>query len=89
LIALDPSHPQPAAKLLDWCREYLAASSLAQIDVGAAHAGGYARVSTDAQSLDAQMAALKPAGCERVYAEKRSGAERSLLAGGCGIKHAR
>jgi hypothetical protein len=35
------------------------------------------------------MAALKPAGCERVYAEKRSGAERSLLAGGCGIKHAR
>ena len=36
---------------------------------------GYARVSTDAQSLDAQMAALKAAGCERLYAEKRSGAE--------------
>ena len=36
---------------------------------------GYARVSTDAQSLDAQMAARKAAGCERLYAEKRSGAE--------------
>ena len=33
---------------------------------------GYARVSTDAQSLEAQMAALEAAGCERVYAEKRS-----------------
>jgi predicted site-specific integrase-resolvase len=36
---------------------------------------GYARVSTDAQSLEAQMAALRVAGCEQVYAEKRSGAE--------------
>ena len=36
---------------------------------------GYARVSTDAQSLDAQMAALKVAGCDKVYAEKRSGAD--------------
>jgi len=35
---------------------------------------GYARVSTDAQSLEAQMAALEAAGGERIYAEKRSGA---------------
>ena len=41
---------------------------------------GYARVSTDAQSLDAQLAALKVAGCERVYSEKRSGADSSRQA---------
>jgi DNA invertase Pin-like site-specific DNA recombinase len=35
---------------------------------------GYARVSTDDQTLDAQQAALKAAGVERVYAEKISGA---------------
>jgi DNA invertase Pin-like site-specific DNA recombinase len=35
---------------------------------------GYARVSTDGQTLDAQQAALAQAGCERVYAEKISGA---------------
>jgi DNA invertase Pin-like site-specific DNA recombinase len=35
---------------------------------------GYARVSTDGQTLDAQEAALKAAGVERVYAEKISGA---------------
>jgi DNA invertase Pin-like site-specific DNA recombinase len=34
---------------------------------------GYARVSTDGQTLDAQQAALKAAGAERVYAEKTSG----------------
>jgi DNA invertase Pin-like site-specific DNA recombinase len=34
---------------------------------------GYARVSTDGQTLDAQQSALQSAGCERVFAEKQSG----------------
>src|SRR5215472_5264246 len=43
---------------------------------------GYARVSTDGQALDAQHAALKAAGAEKVFAEKVSGAqtERKQLA---------
>jgi DNA invertase Pin-like site-specific DNA recombinase len=43
---------------------------------------GYARVSTDGQTLDAQMAALKAAGAEKVYSEKQSGAktDRAALA---------
>jgi hypothetical protein len=36
---------------------------------------GYARVSTDGQTLDAQQAALAAAGCTKVYAEKVSGAK--------------
>jgi DNA invertase Pin-like site-specific DNA recombinase len=36
---------------------------------------GYARVSTDGQSLDSQVAELKGAGCERVFQEKISGAK--------------
>jgi len=43
---------------------------------------GYARVSTDGQTLDAQVAALKRAGAEKVYSEKQSGAktDRAALA---------
>jgi DNA invertase Pin-like site-specific DNA recombinase len=43
---------------------------------------GYARVSTDSQTLDAQQVALQSAGCERVFAEKQSGAktDRAALA---------
>jgi DNA invertase Pin-like site-specific DNA recombinase len=43
---------------------------------------GYARVSTDGQTLDAQQAALANAGCAKVFAEKQSGAktDRAQLA---------
>jgi DNA invertase Pin-like site-specific DNA recombinase len=43
---------------------------------------GYARVSTDGQTLDAQQTALAAAGCAKVYAEKVSGAktDRAQLA---------
>jgi DNA invertase Pin-like site-specific DNA recombinase len=37
---------------------------------------GYARVSTDDQDLRLQRAALKEAGCRRIYGEKVSGAKR-------------
>ena len=36
---------------------------------------GYARVSTDGQTLDAQQAALRAARCGKVYSEKVSGAK--------------
>lgn len=38
---------------------------------------GYARVSSIGQSLDVQEAALRQAGCERVFAEKQSGRKAS------------
>jgi DNA invertase Pin-like site-specific DNA recombinase len=43
---------------------------------------GYARVSTDGQTLDVQQAALLAAGAEKVFAEKIGGAvtEREALA---------
>jgi DNA invertase Pin-like site-specific DNA recombinase len=42
---------------------------------------GYARVSTDGQTLDAQQSALTQAGAERVFAEKVSGAVTDRKAG--------
>jgi DNA invertase Pin-like site-specific DNA recombinase len=41
---------------------------------------GYARVSTDGQTLAAQDAALRGAGCAKVYAETASGAKTDRAA---------
>ena len=40
---------------------------------------GYARVSTDGQTLDAHVAQLRAAGAERVFQEKVSGAKRERV----------
>jgi hypothetical protein len=47
---------------------------------------GYARVSTDGQSLEAQQAALKANGAERIFSEKVSGAVTDRKALGQAIK---
>jgi DNA invertase Pin-like site-specific DNA recombinase len=39
---------------------------------------GYARVRTDGQTPDAQVAALKAAGAERIFSEKQSAAKIDL-----------
>src|SRR5262245_14883761 len=43
---------------------------------------GYARVSTDGQTLDAQTASLRAAGADQLFTEKQSGAktDRAALA---------
>lgn len=38
---------------------------------------GYARVSSTGQNLDAQIIALKGAGCDKLYEEKKSGTKRA------------
>ena len=50
---------------------------------------GYARVSTDGQSLESQQSALTAAGAERVFSEKISGAVSDRKQLGKALRHAR
>jgi len=50
---------------------------------------GYARVSTEEQSLDLQLDALRQAGCERVFTEKASAANTPRLGLGEARSHLR
>jgi DNA invertase Pin-like site-specific DNA recombinase len=50
---------------------------------------GYARVSTVEQNLDLQLDALKKAGCEEVFVEKASGAQRDRPELKAALRHAR
>jgi len=50
---------------------------------------GYARVSTEEQSLDLQLDALRQAGCERVFTEKASAAHTPRLGLGEARSHLR
>jgi DNA invertase Pin-like site-specific DNA recombinase len=45
-----------------------------KVEISMAEIIGYCRVSTDGQTLDAQIAELKAAGTTRMFAEKQSGA---------------
>lgn len=50
---------------------------------------GYARVSTQEQNLDLQIDALKAAGCEKIFIEKASGAQRDRPELQAAIEYAR
>jgi DNA invertase Pin-like site-specific DNA recombinase len=63
-------------------RRFYCAKVTCESEWGIAMLIGYSRVSTDDQSLAAQDAALREAGCTKIFAEKASGAksDRKALA---------
>ncbi len=50
---------------------------------------GYARVSTEDQKLDLQMQALKDAGCQRIFSDKKSGNQKVRKGLEDALSHAR